>query len=123
MNVSLPSRPAFLILLLWLAGGLLWSPVHAAHIMNGPPHGPTSEMPCAGAQAGQTAADTHCQGADHNSAPCSCAQACQASGMPATLAPARAPHAAPTLNTARAGDRLSGFHTSPWRPPSALLPI
>ena len=119
MNPTARPRPVILILLLCLAGGLLWSPVQAAHMMTGP----SEEMPCAGDDASHGDAHTHCQGSAHDSAPCSCTQACQASGMPATLAPARPPQASPLLNTARAGNRFSGFRTSPWRPPSAPLPI
>ncbi|QVL43268.1 MAG: hypothetical protein KFB92_01280 [Alcanivorax sp.] len=117
------SRPGFLILLLWLAGGLLWSPVQAAHVMAGPAHGTANEMPCAGAEAGSANIQTHCQGNVHDSVPCSCTQACQANGMATALAPARLHQATPTVNVARAGDRLSGFHTSPWRPPSTPLRI
>ncbi len=116
------SRSGLLILLLWLAGGLLWSPVQAAHMMTAPTHEHPVETPCAGAEAG-VEAPAHCPGDAHDSAPCSCAQACQANGMAATLASWRPPQATPILNTARAGDRLSGFHTSPWRPPSEALPI
>ena len=123
MNVSLRSRPGFLILLLWLAGGLLWSPVQAAHVMTAPTHDHAAETPCAGTEAGEVDAPTHCPGGAHDSAPCSCTQACQPSAPAATLAPARPPQASPVLNSARAGDRLAGFHTSPWRPPSARLPI
>lgn len=122
MNVSLRSRPGFLILLLWLAGGLLWSPVQAAHVMTAPTHDHTVERPCAGADAGVDA-PAHCPGGAHDTTPCSCAQACQANGIVTTLASGRPPQAAPILNTARAGDRLSGFQASPWRPPSAPLPI
>lgn len=123
MNVSLRSRPGLLILLLWLAGGLLWSPVQAAHVMTAPTHDHAVEGPCAGAEAAKADAPAHCPGGAHGSTPCSCAQACQASGMAASMTPARPPQASPILNSAPAGDRLSGFHTSPWRPPSAPLPI
>jgi hypothetical protein len=102
---------------------LLWSPVQAAHVMAGSAHGTTSEMPCAGAQADSASVQIHCQGNVHDSAPCSCTQACQANGMPASLAPARPPLVTPRRHIARAGERLAGFHASPWRPPSALLPI
>ena len=75
--------------------------------MAGPAHGTTSEMPCAGAQAGSASVQIHCQGNAHDSAPCSCTQACQANGMPASLAPARPPLVTPRRHIARAGERLS----------------
>ncbi|WP_101674685.1 hypothetical protein [Alloalcanivorax mobilis] len=77
-------------------------------------------MPCHGADVGHRShAVDLCQHANASANACHCPQACQAGALlsDAAMATAPAPPATPVISLP--GLPLTGFSTSPWRPPTS----